>query len=111
MGSIGTLRALFDAAHGQANWSQTGFSSRQMHSNFAGLTQLLTQMNCTCAQHSAVRLTNALGEVDVLVIPPPTGTYSAAKECWRLLRTSLFSSDEILEVIRFIYRGGRLLAF
>ena len=23
---------LFDATHGQANWSQTGFSSREMHS-------------------------------------------------------------------------------
>jgi hypothetical protein len=33
--------AVFDASHGQPNWAQTGFTSREMHTNFAGLMELL----------------------------------------------------------------------
>src|SRR5437016_4333090 len=28
--------ALFDTNHGQRNWAQTGFNSREMHTNFVG---------------------------------------------------------------------------
>ena len=31
--------ALFDESHGQANWAQTGFTSRLMTSNLAGLDE------------------------------------------------------------------------
>ncbi len=33
--------ALFDASHGQKRWAQTGFPSREMHTNFSGITEVL----------------------------------------------------------------------
>ena len=40
--------ALFDTSHGQSNWAQTGFPSREMHSNFAGLTEILCRLGFLC---------------------------------------------------------------
>ena len=40
--------ALFDANHGQPNWAHTGFPSREMHSNFAGLTEILCRLGFHC---------------------------------------------------------------
>jgi 7-carboxy-7-deazaguanine synthase len=40
--------AVFDATHGQRNWVQTGFSSREMHTNFAGLTEMLCRLGFQC---------------------------------------------------------------
>ena len=111
MGSSDTFHVLFDAAHGQVNWAQTGFSSRQLNTNFAGLAAIFSELQCECSQHTGRRLTKALSGVDLLVIPPPTGAYNPLKESWRPQLGSTFSSDEILEISRFVYHGGRLLAF
>ena len=39
---------VFDAGHGQPNWAQTGFTSREMHTNFAGVMELLCRFGFTC---------------------------------------------------------------
>ena len=44
--------ALFDASHGQPNWAQTGFTSREMHSNLAGLTEILCRLGFKCCSTS-----------------------------------------------------------
>jgi hypothetical protein len=41
---------VFDASHGQPNWAQTGFTSREMHTNFAGVMELLCRLGCTCTR-------------------------------------------------------------
>lgn len=106
-----TFRALFDAAHGQPNWAQTGFSSRQLGTTFSGLASILTDLKCDCVEHAGGRLAGALGGVDLLVIPPPTGLYNARTQAWQPESTSYFSSDELYEISRFLHHGGRLLAF
>ena len=73
---------LFDATHGQPNWGETGYSSREMHSNFAGLAQVLCRLGCTCVALNERPLTKLLGQAKLLVIPPPTGRYHARKQCW-----------------------------
>jgi hypothetical protein len=35
---------LFDASHGQTHWAQTGFTTRELHTNFAGLTEMLCRL-------------------------------------------------------------------
>ena len=102
---------LFDATHGQPNWGETGYSSREMHSNFAGLAQVLCRLGCTCVALNERPLTKLLGQAKLLVIPPPTGRYHARKQCWSPDPTSLFSAEEIQALLRFLHAGGRLLAF
>ena len=60
---------LFDATHGQPNWGETGYSSREMHSNFAGLAQVLCRLGCTCVAMNERPLTKLLGQAK-LVLPP-----------------------------------------
>ena len=103
--------ALFDASHGQPNWAQTGFTSRELHTNFAGITERLCRMGfrCQAAQHKP--LSKYLQGARLLVIPPPTGSYNARKQQWRPLPTSLFSAGEVRDVLTFLHGGGRLLGF
>ncbi len=58
MGSNHPL-ALFDDTHGQLNWSQTGFPSRERHTNFAGLAGMLRRRGLDC------------GSVGPRLLPPP----------------------------------------
>ena len=55
MGSGDMFHVLFDAAHGQANWAQTGFTSRELNSNFTGLATVLSELRCVWRQHDARR--------------------------------------------------------
>ena len=87
--------AVFDATHGQANWSQTGYPSREMHTNFAGLAQNLCRLGCTCVAMNERPLVKALAQARLLVIPPPTGWYHARKESWVTHAPSLFTAEEI----------------
>ncbi|PWU19904.1 MAG: hypothetical protein C5B50_05590 [Verrucomicrobia bacterium] len=103
--------AIFDASHGQPNWSQTGFTSREMHTNYAGLMELLCRMGCRCAPVSQPLSQARLTDARLLVIPPPTGAYNAAKECWSPLAESSFASEHIRDILNFVRSGGRLLAF
>ena len=64
---------LFDATHGQANWAQTGYPSREMHANFAGMVHTLCRLGCTCATTYDKPLTKARARAKLLVLPPPTG--------------------------------------
>jgi hypothetical protein len=107
----GNPLALFDVAHGQPNWAQTGFASREMHTNFAGIMELLCRLGCICAPTSLQPLAEQLAHVRLLVIPPPTGCYNAAKECWLPQPELLFTAEDIREILRFVHDGGRLLAF
>jgi hypothetical protein len=103
--------ALFDASHGQPNWAQTGFPSRELHSNFAGLTEILCRLGFRCCRTSGPLLAPQLAPVRLLVIPPPTGRYDARKERWRAEPTSRLTDEEIRAVLDFVHHGGRLLAF
>jgi hypothetical protein len=100
--------AVFDARHGQANWAQTGFASREMHTNFAGVMENLRRLGCRSMPTGGQHLTQLLAQARLLVVPPPTGCYNARKEAWMPLSTSLFAPEEIAAVLRFVHKGGRL---
>ena len=102
---------VFDATHGQPNWSQTGYPSREMHTNFAGLAQRLCRLGCTCVALNERPLAKALAQARLVVIPPPTGWYNARRECWVPHAPSLFMPEEIQALLGFLRDGGRLLAF
>jgi len=102
---------LFDATHGQPNWAQTGFPSREMHSNFAGVMQALCHLGCTCTTINEKPLGKFLPRARLLVVPPPTGRYNPRKERWDAHRTSLFTAEEVQDILEFLRNGGRLLAF
>ena len=103
--------ALFDASHGQANWGQTGFPSREMHTNFAGLMEILCRLGCRCVSSDKSTLPNLLTKSRLLVVPPPAGRYDALKQRWRQTDAALFSAAEISHVLSYLYNGGSLLAF
>ena len=103
--------ALFDASHGQPNWAQTGFPSRELHSNCAGLTEILCRLGFQCRSTNGSPLPPPLASAKLLIIPPPTGRYDARKERWRPARASRLTGEEIRAVLRFLHGGGRLLAF
>ena len=65
--------ALFDAGHVQPNWAQTGFPSREMHSNFAGLTEVLCRLGFQCRSTNGHPLAQHLTRARLLIIPSPTG--------------------------------------
>ena len=87
-------RALFDASHGQTNWAQTGFPSRELHTNFAGLTELLCRRGWHCRSTGQDSFQSDLATSQLLILPPPTGRYDARKECWRRERPFLFRPFE-----------------
>ena len=103
--------ALFDASHGQPNWAQTGFPSRELQTNFAGLTEILCRRGFLCRRTDREPLPSQLEHSSLLIIPPPTGCYDARKERWRRVRSNLFTAEDIKAVLGFLHRGGRLLAF
>jgi hypothetical protein len=105
------VNVLFDATHGQPNWSQTGFTSRELHSNYFGLARLLQELGYICRVHRAGPLGAGLRETRLLVIPPPTGTYDWRYERWLHDPGSLFSPADIETILRYLLFGGRLLAF
>ena len=102
---------LFDATHGQVNWAQTGYPSREMHANFAGMVHTLCRLGCTCATTYDKPLTKTLARARLLVLPPPTGQYHARQQCWRSDPVALFNAEEIQAILGFVRAGGRLLAF
>ena len=102
---------VFDATHGQPHWGQTGYPSREMHTNFAGLAQNLCRLGCTCVSMNERPLAKVLAQARLLIIPPPTGHYHARKECWAPHPPSLFTAEEIQTLLAFLRDGGRLLAF
>lgn len=103
--------ALFDEAHGQGNWAQTGFPSREIDGNLQGLARLLSQAGWRCHGHRRGPLAPDPREVRLVVIPPPTGEYDATREVWRPSPHSRFSPLEIVRLHRFVAAGGRLLLF
>lgn len=103
--------AVFDASHGQANWAQTGFPSREMHTNFAGLTEILCRRGFHCRSTGSESLRAHLATSRLLIIPPPTGRYDSRKERWRAERSALFTREEVRAVLSCLRNGGRLLAF
>ena len=102
---------LFDDSHGQPNWAQTGFTSREMHTNCAGVMELLCRLGCTCAPTEGAFSLPHLSQARLLVIPSPTGSYNNAKECWVPQPSALFTADHVRDVLRFVHDGGRLLVF
>jgi hypothetical protein len=102
---------VFDASHGQPNWSQTGFTSREMHTNFAGVMELLCRFGCTCSPTGLEPLPELLARARLLVIPPPAGSYNSLNKCWTPAAANLFNAETIREILQFVQDGGRLLAF
>jgi hypothetical protein len=107
----GSPRVVFDVNHGQRNWAQTGFTSREMHTNFAGVMELLCRLGCICSTTAGEPLARSLSRARLLVIPPGTGEYNSSRKCWNPRSDCLFTSADIREILAFIQDGGRLLAF
>ncbi len=103
------IRILFDESHGQKHWCQTGFTSRQRHTNFAGMAAVFERLGADC--HSQDYKPLDLSLTRLLVIPPPTGRYNMDDECWRQDAASLFTPEEICQILDYLRQGGRLLAF
>ena len=103
-----TPTAVFDARHGQRHWAQTGFASREMHTNFAGVMEILCRLGCRCLPCDEQALREPLARARLLVVPPPTGCYNVRKEAWAAQADSLFTPEEIGEILGFLRRGGRL---
>jgi hypothetical protein len=82
-----------------------------MHTNFAGLTELLCRLGCTCSPSTQKPGAVQLAGAKLLVIPTPTGSYNVSKECWSPKPESLFTAENITDVFSFVQNGGRLLAF
>jgi hypothetical protein len=101
---------VFDAGHGQPNWAQTGFTSREMHTNFAGVMELICRFGHTCSPTGLEPLPELLARARLLVIPPPAGGYNALKRCWMPASQTLFNAETIREILRFVQDGGRVLA-
>jgi hypothetical protein len=102
---------LFDDAHGQDRWQDTGFNSREAHTKFSGLAQTLSGMGATWKIANRCSITEALGQSILLVIPPPTGFFDEKRKRWCRQAAGLFHPDEISAILRFIQQGGRLLLF
>ena len=105
-----TRFALFDDTHGQPNWSQTGFPSRELDADCSGLADVLRGMGYDCAGVRPRLLSDRLSHPCLLVVPPPTGYYNPARQTWQPLTSSLFTPAEVRDILRFIDGGGRLLA-
>ena len=103
--------ALFDESHGQPNWAQTGFPSRLMATNMAGVAGMLRRHGFQCEVQTHRALEPRFPEVRLVVIAPPAGEYDAERELWRPSTTTLFLPDEICALRRFVDSGGRLLVF
>ena len=103
--------ALFDDSHGQANWSQTGFPSRELGSNLSGVAEALTARDFECAAIRPRRVADALRPAILLILPPPTGSYDPVEESWQPLPDTRLTAAEVEVVLRFLADGGRLLAF
>ena len=88
--------AFFDASHGQPNWAQTGFTSREMHTNYSGLMEMVCRLGCRCATSGQPLSAARLADTRLLVIPPPTGSYNVAKECWLAAPETLFTSVQMV---------------
>lgn len=82
-----------------------------MHTNYAGVMELLCRLGCVCAPTGLEPLPDLLSRARLLVIPPSTGCYNSVKKCWMSQPSSLFAAETIREVLRFVQEGGRLLLF
>ena len=103
--------ALFDASHGQKRWAQTGFPSREMHTNFSGVTEALCRRGLDCRSTGDAPLAKQLAQSSFLVLPPPTGRYDPRTESWRHDPTGLLAAEEVAAILDFLQAGGSLLAF
>lgn len=103
--------ALFDASHGQPNWAQTGFTSREMHTNFAGLTEILCRLGFQCRTSEGESLAQHLPKPKLLILPSPTGRYDVRRERWKCDPSTLFAQQQVQAILNFLETGGSLLAF
>ena len=105
------MKVLFDSAHGQKNWIQTGFYPRQMSSTFSGLAKLFQELGFSCMDHRDRLVSAYLTEVQMLVIPSPTGHFNDSTQQWERDESSLFTPPEIGDILSFLESGGGLVAF
>ena len=103
--------ALFDDSHGQPHWSQTGFPSRELGTNFSGIAAAFIQRGVDCRPCSGERLVDCLSGARVLVMPPPTGIYDPNEERWMAAQQCHLTPTEVAAVVQFLDDGGSLLAF
>ncbi len=108
---MGTFRVLFDEAHGQKHWGETGYGARSRHERFAGLAAMLEHVGAECDSLDRPLHQVDLREVDALVIPTPTGLYDREEERWRVDSKSLFRPEEIGTALEYVRSGGILIAF
>jgi len=102
---------MFDDLHGQDRWKDTGFSSREAHTKFLGLAQMIVSLGATWKTANGQAINEALSGISLLIVPPPTGTYDEKHERWCRHSSGLFQPDEIATILRFLQQGGSLLLF
>jgi len=73
--------------------------------------QLLCRMGRTYVATTEKPLSKLLSRTKLVVVPPPTGRYHARKERWIAQPGSMFTAEEIRDILVFLRNGGRLLAF
>ncbi len=108
------MGVLVDEYHGQLNWGQTGFPSRQLATTFAGIGNQLRSMGYRC-QATTHRLTKSkLAGARALIIPPPAGKFKVTSIFggdWIPDHDKYYSGEEIDAVLSYVETGGSLLAF
>ena len=82
-----------------------------MHSNFAGLTEMLCRLGLQCRTTNGIPLSHHLSQTKLLVLPPPTGRYDPRRERWRCEPGTLFAREHVQDILSFLQSGGNLLAF
>jgi hypothetical protein len=110
-GAMESAFALFDDTHGQHRWRDTGFSSREAHTIFSGIADLLSKLGTTCRTTQQRPIAQTLPGASIFIIPTATGTYDARRERWKKHSSALFTPEDISHILRFLQNGGSLLAF
>lgn len=103
------MHALFDIGHGQRNWSQTGFLSRTIDGSFFEFATILNEQGFTCTSGDVS--SSSIKKCDLLIIPPPVGQLNPQTGQWDALASSLFTEQQVSDILQFVNSGGHLLAF
>ena len=82
-----------------------------MHTNFAGMTEMLCRLGFQCRTTEGEPLAQHLPKAKLLVLPSPTGRYDVRRERWRCDPGTLFAQQQVQSILNFLTAGGSLIAF
>jgi hypothetical protein len=102
---------VFDEAHGQLNWAETGRNPARADTTFSGIAGAFRRAGYNVHSSGHPIQGTSLKGVKALVIPPPVGNLDTDTATWRPDPTALFRLREVQAVLDFLWHGGRVLAF